>query len=69
MTTQGRLQEIINRLLARLKPEDMDAPGFHFESDAPGIDDGDYGGIRDTRPEWTREDKPGWIDLGPLGKP
>lgn len=63
------MQDFIKRLLTRLKPEDVEAPGFTFEHDAGYIDDGDYDGIRDTRPEWTREDTTGWVDLGPLGKP
>jgi hypothetical protein len=69
MTPADRLQAIIDRLLARLKDDDREAPGFIFSDDNGKIDDGEYDGIRDRRPEWTREDTTGWVDLGPLGKP
>ncbi len=63
------MQDYIKRLLARLGDDDYEAPGFRFDGDDDTIDDGEYDGIRDTRPEWTREDTTGWHDLGPLGKP
>lgn len=62
----GTAQALIKRLLARLHPDEMDAPGFVF-SETRGIDDGSYGDpLRDERPDFIKDDEHGWTSLGRL---
>lgn len=69
-TPTAGLKALIDAILARMSNDERQhMPGVVFTDDAQRIDDGDYGGIRDTRPDWTREDERGWISLGRLDKP